>query len=590
MAYKLRDFQEQAVSAAVAAVAKKRNNLIVMPTGSGKSVAIAGLIERLMPSANRRILIVSHVREILQQVHRAIETHLPDVSLGLQCAGLDRFDTGKHVTVASIQSIWWRNPFKGYHVCLVDEAHLISRKNASMYHQLFRRLQKAAAENRRGSMPIIGFTATPYRLDSGYLHRGSDAIFEGISYDVPLAPLISSGVLSPLTTDAVKGIDFSHLHIRAKEFAVQEFTESRAWFADTAACIAQAVKIAKGRRHWVVFACTVRHAEAIAELLNTAGISATVIHAGSKKQERDIAVKDFKAGKLRALVNVNVLTTGFDAPNIDCILLLRPTLSSGLYVQMVGRGMRRHGGKDDCLLLDFAGNIERHGALTDIVPRLLSMSKPQGDASPRVKVCPRCQAESAPFTLQCRECGQLFPVISSAPSAQHPLLPSEAMGSKPAKKPPQPCEPSDGPYLSTEEVAGMIGTTPQYVKQMRHLKTGPNFLVRGAMTALGWRQVVYKIDDVKKWKNSVREFEGENGRRWRFTDEGFSKLSGQTGKSVERWNDVDDAKLKKLWGGELSIEAIAQKLKRSKQGVKRRARLLNLPKLDPYAWRKKKAA
>lgn len=253
------------------------------------------------------------------------------------------------------------------------------------------------------------------------------------------------------------------------------------------------------------------------------GISAVCVHKGTRPNQRREAVRAFRNGDVRALVNVTIMTTGFDAPAVDCIVLLRPTLSSGLYVQMLGRGMRTADGKADCLVLDFAGNIDRHGPLTEIIPQMMRPLAPQSVGAERK--CPTCEAKVVPFTKQCSDCGHLFATITSTPSTASVMLPPEVLprGAKKTYVAVLPDEKSE--LLSTEEVAGLIGTTPQYVKQMRSLGTGPRFSKTGGWTHLGFRQVVYHRAQVEDWQTTLTVFEGhENGagkdRKWRFTPAG----------------------------------------------------------------------
>ena len=225
--YRLHEFQNGAVNAALGAIGGRKNELIVLPTGSGKSVTIAGLLERLRPASTRRVLIVSHVREIIDQDATAIARHLPRVSLGVACSGLGRMEFGRDVTVASVQSIYRRIRHKwDYDLCIVDEAHLIGREEETMYRRVFGLLRKAEVARRR-PIPIIGFTATPYRLDTGYLHYGEGALFERVAFDIPATRLIERGVLAPLTTEPVHGINFSMLPRREKEYVVAAYNEAQ---------------------------------------------------------------------------------------------------------------------------------------------------------------------------------------------------------------------------------------------------------------------------------------------------------------------------------------------------------------------------
>jgi len=510
--FKLHEFQADAVAAALGAIGRRKNELIVLPTGSGKSVVISGLVHRLNPGPNRRILIVSHVREIVDQDATALERHLPDERIGVICSSLGRHESTRNIVVASVQTLFRRPLGRGFDVCIVDEAHLIGRGEATMYQKLFANLA-VAAKNRRRTVCIVGMTATPYRLDTGYLHVGKDALFERIAFDIPVIKLVQRGLLAPLTTLPVAGINFGQLRVRDREFVVSDYTkgDNVSWFNDTDRAIRQAAIVAADRKKWIVFCCTVKHAEAVAEMLAKSGLRTAVIHAKTKPSERDDVVKDFKSGKLRAIINVNVLTTGFDAPKVDCIVLLRPTASTSLYVQMIGRGMRRAPGKTDCLIVDFGGNIDRHGPLTEMIPmtmRPLENVEPVGVDRP----CPDCGTKLPMFIKQCWGCGHLFATIEATPSALNVMVPIDAGSGKSVP-------PSAYEYLSTQAVAGMIGTTPNYVKQMRTLGSGPKFYNAARVTSVGYRQIIYRVEDVENWQSSLTIFpgrkEGSEGRSWR---------------------------------------------------------------------------
>ena len=158
----------------------------------------------------------------------------------------------------------------------------------------------------------------------------------------------------------------------------------------------------KGRTASVFFCVSVLHAHKMAQYLEQYGIASAVVTGETPNQERDQILADFESGKIHALCNVGVLTEGWDAPRTDCIALLRPTQSIGLYVQMCGRGMRLHDDKDNCLLLDYGENVARHGCLDEVEP---------GDTLPgryKPKICSACNGINSPSAKECVECGQKF--------------------------------------------------------------------------------------------------------------------------------------------------------------------------------------
>jgi DNA repair protein RadD len=164
--------------------------------------------------------------------------------------------------------------------------------------------------------------------------------------------------------------------------------------------------LAGERKSWLVFCAGVNHAQHIKEALTEQGIVAECVTGETPSNERDRILKEFKAGRIQALSNANVLTTGFDAPGIDLVAMLRPTMSPGLYVQMAGRGLRIAEGKTDCMVLDFAGVVEQHGPITAVRPPPKKGDK-QGEAP--VKVCDQCQEICHLSVRICPACGAEFP-------------------------------------------------------------------------------------------------------------------------------------------------------------------------------------
>ena len=219
---------------------------------------------------------------------------------------------------------------------------------------------------------MIGLTATPFRLDSGMLHEGKNALFTDIAYEVPVRDLIDQGYLSPLVSkQPATRLDVSKVGTRAGDFIARDLAAAVDQDAITRAAVS------RDHRPW-------RGAEILAGLLlrrrPRAPCRRGIPHAGASpvatifgdtpKDERDAIIAAFKRGEIRALASMGVLTTGFNAPAVDLIALLRPTKSAGLYVQMVGRGTRLAPGKENCLVLDFAGNVRRHGPIDLVRPNV----------------------------------------------------------------------------------------------------------------------------------------------------------------------------------------------------------------------------
>jgi DNA repair protein RadD len=152
-------------------------------------------------------------------------------------------------------------------------------------------------------------------------------------------------------------------------------------------------------------------------VLQEKGIPAACVTGKTPKKEREQILADFKAGRLRALTNANVLTTGFDYPDIDLIAMLRPTMSAGLYVQMAGRGMRVKSHTDHCMVLDFAGVVASHGPITAVQPPKKHKQGEEGEAP--VKACPECHELVHPSAKECPSCGYQFPIAQKKLQLHH---------------------------------------------------------------------------------------------------------------------------------------------------------------------------
>ncbi len=402
----LRDYQAEAVDAVLEWFASGRDNpLVCAPTGSGKSVILAELCRRAMQFEGTRVLIVTHVKELIQQNYQALVRMWPEAPAGIYSAGLGRRQMGRPITVAGVQSIAKRARDLGHiDLVIVDEAHLIPRNSDTLYGKLFAALREA-----NPNLQVIGLTATPYRLDSGMLHRGDDALFDGIAYDIPVGMLVQEGYLSPLVSkrpDMV--LDTGGLRTRMGDFQERQMEERFNTPAVTSEAVAEIVQLGHDRRSWLIFCVSIDHAHAVADELRDHGIATGTVTGKTASMERARLLTEFRAGSIRALTSVGVLTTGFDAPATDLLAFLRPTQSTGLYVQMAGRGMRTAPDKADCLVLDFAGNVARHGPVDGLA---LPMEKtaPTGEGEAPTKTCPECQSILWIAARECRDCGFIFP-------------------------------------------------------------------------------------------------------------------------------------------------------------------------------------
>lgn len=377
---------------------------LVLPTGAGKSHIIAALCKDALQNwPETRILMLTHVKELIEQNAEKMRQHWPNAPMGIYSAGLGHRQLGEPITFAGVQSVRTKAPQIGHvDLVIIDECHLVGHKDEGGYRTLLAELTEI-----NPALRIIGLTATPYRLGHGLI-TDKPAIFDALIEPVTIEELVSRGFLarlrskvtgSKLGTDGVKtrGGDYIEAALQA---AVDTDDQN-------AAVVDEVIRRAEGRKSWLFFCCGVSHAKNIADLLTAAGVTAECITGDTPKAERAKIIDDFRAGRITALTNANVLTTGFDAPNIDLIAMLRPTLSPGLYVQMAGRGLRLKGHTDHCLVLDFAGAVERHGPITSVTPPDKTRGDGAGDAPS--KTCEACGEIAPASAVACPACGAVFP-------------------------------------------------------------------------------------------------------------------------------------------------------------------------------------
>ena len=397
----LREYQRKAVQSTFDYLAGNpgKNPCLVLPTGSGKSICVAAFITAAMEWwPDSRILVITHQKELVEQDAKALHRILPDLSIGLYSASLGSKDLMQPVTFASIQSIY-KVSIPEIRFILIDEAHLINNESKGMYRTLLS----------RSHARIIGLTATPYRMGQGYLTDG-EGIFDDLIEPVSILELQGLGYLAKLRNKGTfTKLDVSGLHLRGGEFIESEMQERFNSYETNEAVCDEIIKSAAHykREHILIFCIGVEHARAIADILNERGMKTRDINGTMRQEDRAEILYLFTHGSISALTNVNLLTTGFDYPDIDMIVMLRPTMSPGLYLQMAGRGLRLKSNGGDCLVLDFAGNVQRHGPIAFVEPPR-KKGEGKGGVAP-CKECPQC-LEIVPLGLAvCPSCGYVFP-------------------------------------------------------------------------------------------------------------------------------------------------------------------------------------
>lgn len=416
----LRPYQQDAVAALSADIKRGLRRVCVsLPTGSGKSLVIAALCRRALAKGSR-VLILAHQSELLIQNEAELLNLFPEAKTGIYCAKLNRRQFDTPIVFASRDSLG-RKPLQGGHfdLILIDEAHLVNfaelKKDSTGNYA---KILNAQDEN----VIIIGLTATPYRKKEFIYNKGKikDKFFENLSYKITMEELTAQGFLVPYTfpSDDLQVIDADNVKVDSTgDYNILELESISITQEAVDKCIEQWSTYGYDRNLSLFFCCSRNHASVVLQSLQSMNVHAGYIDGETPSAERAQIIEDSKNGKYRALVNVNVLTTGINIRNIDCIVLLRATKSVSLWVQMLGRGARLHDTKSDFLVLDMAGNFDRFNSPDN--PNLRGnfkterkqFEKETGQAMSKEcpkKVCPNCEEECHVATTKCLDCGHIF--------------------------------------------------------------------------------------------------------------------------------------------------------------------------------------
>lgn len=413
----LRDYQTAAVKSVYDYYlsGKTGNPILVLPTGAGKSIVIAELLRSAMQAdRSQRFIMLTHVRELIAQNHEKMMTLWPTAPAGVYSAGLKRKQSQMPIVFAGIQSIYKKAAIIGHRdLAIIDECHLLSNEAEGRYHEFIGKLLEINPK-----MKIIGLSATPYRMKGGHLTNGK--IFTDVCYDYPVYKLIEQGYLSPVVCTAPEQaqVNLSAVHTVAGDYNQKEMQSAFMDDGMTERALDDVFSRIRGHKCFLFFCAGIEHAEHTHQLLRSRGLRGAIVTDKTPMQERDASIAALRSGQYHYLCNNAVLTTGTDIPRIDCVVLLRSTKSRGLYVQMVGRGMRIHPDKNHCLLLDYGQNLERFGAIDMQPTSKKALERAEGEKQAPFKLCKAenlrfpdaepCHKSSAAKATHCYHCGAEF--------------------------------------------------------------------------------------------------------------------------------------------------------------------------------------
>ena len=369
MKYQLRPYQQQASNAAVNALMRGRSNgLLILPTGAGKSLCLAEIARQI----NSPLLVFCPSKEILEQNYEKMLSYdIRDVGIYSASMGIKE---RRRITLATIGSVHRHlSDFRLYKYVLVDEAHGVNAKGG-MYEEFI---------HDRADRCVVGLTATPYRLAQSFngghelkfLTRTRPRIFTDVLYYCQISDLLSQGYLADLQYfDLQKYISFDINRVRLNRSGTEYDDESlkleiqrRGFAADLENWVIRSLhpKDGQKRNGVLVFTRFVTESQVLVDNLRSKGISAAIVTGETPKKERERIVRAFKAGEIQVCSNANCLSTGFDYPELDTVILARPTKSLSLYYQMTGRAVRPYPGKRGWVL-DMCGNYNRFGKVSDL--------------------------------------------------------------------------------------------------------------------------------------------------------------------------------------------------------------------------------
>ena len=387
--YQLRPYQEDALEKLFEWFRNNKtgNPVVSSCVGSGKSILIAELCRRVMTQyPNQRIIMLVSSRELLVQNYEKLRAVYPDGDYGLYAASMGKKKPHAKIVFATIGSVYNKYMQVGaFDLVVSDECHLINTKEVGIYRSFISDLSKLNPRVR-----VIGFTGTNFRGSGILITEGKDALFTDTAVDISIRDMLDGGYLAPLVLCETKTkTDITGVHVSklTGDYNVGELAKAIDKDDITQSVADEIMIMAADRKSWLIFGVSVEHCDHLHKALEARGAIGAVVTGKTPKAQRDRIISQYKAGKIRYIVNALVLTIGFDAPQTDFIALVRNTKSPCLFVQIAGRGMRIAQGKTDCGWADFTSSTECLGSIDQIKGR---KEAPKGGEAPKKK-CPQCE-------------------------------------------------------------------------------------------------------------------------------------------------------------------------------------------------------
>lgn len=425
-----RDYQDYGIESVFNYFVENSGNpLLLYPTGTGKSVIVAGICVRALSAyPGTRILMLTKTKELVKQNYDKLRMAWSDAPVGIYCDGLGKKQHHFPITFGSIASVQKQSALFGFiDFIIIDEAHEVSDSDTTMYRKFIAELQKVNPK-----LKTIGLTATGWRMKQGRLTQGANALFNDVVVDSTGLEAFNwffdeGYLVPPIPKPTQTQYDLSQVKISGGEYEQKSLMAEVDNDKKNESAVLEMLEMSKERHVKLIFASGVTHCKHIVDILKYYGQSATwVASVGMSDAERDRNIAAYQDNQFEWMVNNGILTTGFDKSDIDYIGMLRHTLSTGLWVQMLGRGTRpfyapgfdlstRDGRlaaigasvKRNCLVGDFAQNVTRLGCIND--PRVPEPKERKRAGDAPIRICESCGCYNHASARSCWQCGFEFP-------------------------------------------------------------------------------------------------------------------------------------------------------------------------------------